>query len=29
MKDNLAAGFGALPDTAQRRRIRALWDAMC
>jgi diketogulonate reductase-like aldo/keto reductase len=29
MKDNLAAGFGALPDPAQRCRIRALWDAVC
>jgi diketogulonate reductase-like aldo/keto reductase len=28
MTDNLAAGFGCLPDAAQRRRIRALWDAL-
>ncbi|HEV2100790.1 MAG TPA: aldo/keto reductase [Stellaceae bacterium] len=28
MVDNLAAGFGALPDQQQRRRIRALWDAL-
>jgi diketogulonate reductase-like aldo/keto reductase len=27
MKDNLAAGFGSLPDTKQRQRIRELWDA--
>jgi diketogulonate reductase-like aldo/keto reductase len=27
MKDNLAAGFGRLPDTRQRRQIRALWEA--
>jgi diketogulonate reductase-like aldo/keto reductase len=26
MKDNLAAGFGALPDPGQRRRIREFWD---
>jgi diketogulonate reductase-like aldo/keto reductase len=26
MADNLAAGFGRLPDAAQRQRIRALWD---
>jgi diketogulonate reductase-like aldo/keto reductase len=25
--DNLAAGFGHLPDAGQRRQIRALWDA--
>ena len=28
MKDNLAAGFGTLPDTRQRRQIRELWDAL-
>jgi diketogulonate reductase-like aldo/keto reductase len=28
MTDNLAAGFGRLPDDEQRRRIRALWDAL-
>ena len=28
MSDNLAAGFGRLPDAEQRRRIRALWDAL-
>ena len=28
MIDNLAAGFGHLPDAEQRRRIRALWDAL-
>jgi diketogulonate reductase-like aldo/keto reductase len=27
MEDNLAAGFGRLPDAHQRRRIRAVWDA--
>jgi diketogulonate reductase-like aldo/keto reductase len=27
MKDNLAAGFGQLPDARQRQQIRALWDA--
>ena len=27
MKDDLAAGFGQLPDARQRQRIRALWDA--
>jgi diketogulonate reductase-like aldo/keto reductase len=27
MKDDLAAGFGRLPDERQRQRIRALWDA--
>ena len=27
MKDNLAAGFGKLPDVRQRRQIRELWDA--
>ncbi len=27
MKDNLAAGFGRLPDARQRQQIRALWDA--
>jgi diketogulonate reductase-like aldo/keto reductase len=26
MADNLAAGFGRLPDAGQRQRIRALWD---
>ncbi len=28
MADNLRAGFGRLPDADQRRRIRALWDAI-
>ncbi len=28
MTDNLAAGFGPLPDAALRHRIRALWDAL-
>ena len=28
MKDNLAAGFGSLPDARQRRQIRELWDAL-
>jgi diketogulonate reductase-like aldo/keto reductase len=28
MTDNLAAGFGSLPDTRQRQQIRALWDAL-
>ena len=27
MKDDLAAGFGRLPDGRQLQRIRALWDA--
>jgi diketogulonate reductase-like aldo/keto reductase len=27
IKDNLAAGFGRLPDARQRQQIRALWDA--
>ena len=27
MEDDLAAGCGRLPDVAERRRIRALWDA--
>ncbi len=27
MADNLAAGFGRLPEPSQRRQIRALWDA--
>ena len=27
IEDNLAAGFGRLPDVRQRRQIRALWDA--
>jgi diketogulonate reductase-like aldo/keto reductase len=27
MKDNLAAGFGRLPDARQRQQIRELWDA--
>jgi diketogulonate reductase-like aldo/keto reductase len=27
MVDNLAAGFGRLPDPRQRQQIRALWDA--
>ena len=26
MKDNLAAGFGRLPDSRERQRIRELWD---
>jgi len=28
MKDNLAAGFGTLPDAPQRRQIRELWEAL-
>jgi len=28
MKDNLAAGFGQLPDGRQRQRVRALWDEL-
>ena len=28
MADNLAAGFGRLPDAEQRRHIRALWDGL-
>jgi diketogulonate reductase-like aldo/keto reductase len=28
MKDNLAAGFGTLPDARQRRQIRELWDGL-
>ncbi len=28
MTDDLAAGFDRLPDTAQRQRIRTLWDAL-
>ena len=28
MKDNLGAGFGALPDARQRRQIRELWEAL-
>jgi aryl-alcohol dehydrogenase-like predicted oxidoreductase len=27
MKDNLAAGFGRLPDSRQRQQIREMWDA--
>jgi aryl-alcohol dehydrogenase-like predicted oxidoreductase len=27
-KDDLAAGFGRLPDAPQRRQIRALWDGL-
>jgi diketogulonate reductase-like aldo/keto reductase len=27
MKDDLAAGFGRLPDARQRQQIRQLWDA--
>jgi diketogulonate reductase-like aldo/keto reductase len=27
MKDDLAAGFGRLPDARQRQQIRELWDA--
>jgi diketogulonate reductase-like aldo/keto reductase len=28
MKDNLAAGFGRLPDAGQRHQIRRLWDTL-
>jgi diketogulonate reductase-like aldo/keto reductase len=28
MTDNLAAGFGQLPDARQRQQIRALWDGL-
>jgi diketogulonate reductase-like aldo/keto reductase len=28
MKDNLAAGYGTLPDAHQREQIRELWDAL-
>lgn len=28
LKDNLAAGFGRLPDTRQRQQIRQFWDAL-
>lgn len=28
MRDNVGAGFGPLPDAAQRRRIAAWWDAL-
>jgi diketogulonate reductase-like aldo/keto reductase len=28
MEDNLKAGFGRLPDTAQRERIRRFWDTL-
>jgi diketogulonate reductase-like aldo/keto reductase len=28
MQDDLKAGFGRLPDAAQRQRIRQLWDAL-
>jgi diketogulonate reductase-like aldo/keto reductase len=28
MKDNLAAGFGTLPDARQRGQIRELWEAL-
>src|SRR6201987_3000268 len=28
MKDNLAAGFGSLPDARQREQIRKLWDGL-
>jgi diketogulonate reductase-like aldo/keto reductase len=28
MNNNLAAGFGTLPDARQRRQIRELWDAL-
>lgn len=28
MADNIGAGFGRLPDAAERQRIRALWDAL-
>jgi len=27
INDNLAAGFGRLPDPRQRQLIRELWDA--
>jgi diketogulonate reductase-like aldo/keto reductase len=27
MKDDLRSGFGRLPDTSERQRIRQLWDA--
>jgi hypothetical protein len=27
MKDDLAAGFGMLPDPRQRQLIREVWDA--
>jgi len=28
MRDDLAAGFGRLPDARQRQQIRALWDRL-
>jgi diketogulonate reductase-like aldo/keto reductase len=28
MMDNLAAGFGSLPDARQREQIRKLWDTL-
>jgi diketogulonate reductase-like aldo/keto reductase len=28
MKDDIAAGFGRLPDARQRQQIRALWDRL-
>lgn len=28
MRDNVAAGFGPMPDAAARRRIAAYWDAL-
>src|SRR5207244_8630880 len=28
MKDNLAAGFGRLPDMRQRQKIRELWETL-
>jgi aryl-alcohol dehydrogenase-like predicted oxidoreductase len=28
MTENLAAGFGKLPDGRQRQRIREFWDAL-
>lgn len=28
MRDNLAAGFGRLPDARERQRMRELWDTM-
>jgi diketogulonate reductase-like aldo/keto reductase len=28
MEDNLGAGFGALSDVRQRRKIREFWDAL-
>jgi aryl-alcohol dehydrogenase-like predicted oxidoreductase len=28
MRDNVAAGFGRMPDAALRRRMAAWWDAI-